>query len=163
MYKLAGKVVTTSLLSSLYNDAYSIIEVYTNGIRENDNAYTVGTSGEYITITFTAAKNAGAVITVDLGNFIDGEGLSTAIANYNQFVADVTEQQQANEYNYYCNGTTDNSNISTIVNNFINGGSDYKSLKLNIIGNFGYSYMAGGSGTSVCPYQLFSFDSGNRK
>lgn len=155
--------VVTNLPSHLYNAAYSIIEVYTNGIKENDNAYTVAATSEYITITFTAAKNAGAVITVDLGNFIDGEGLSTAIAGYNQFVQDVTELQQANEYNYYCNGSTDNVQISNLVNTFINGGSDYKSLKLNIIGNFGYSYMAGGSGTSVSPYQLFSFDSGNRK
>ena len=159
----AGTTVVTNLPSHLYNAAYSIIEVYTNGIKENDNAYTVSATSEYITITFTAAKNAGAVITVDLGNFIDGEGLSTAIANYNQFVQDVTELQQANEYNYYCNGSTDNVQISNLVNAFINGGSDYKSLKLNIIGNFGYSYMAGGSGTSVSPYQLFSFDSGNRK
>lgn len=159
----ASTTVVTTLLSSLYNDAYSILEVYTNGIRENDNAYTIGTTGDYITITFTAAKNAGAVITVDLGNFIDGEGLSTAIAQYNQFVQDVEELQIANEYNYYCNGSNDNTLITNLVNNFINGGSDYKSLKLNIIGNFGYSYMVGGSGTSVSPYQLFNFASGNRK
>lgn len=155
--------VVTNLPAKLYNDAYSIIEVYTNGIRENDSAYTINANSEYITITFTAAKNAGAVITVDLGNFIDGEGLSTAIAQYNQFVEDVTELQQANEYNYYCNGSNDNVQINSLVNTFINGGSDYKSLKLNIIGNFGYTAMTGGSGTSVSPYQLFNFASGNRK
>lgn len=155
--------VVTNLPSHLYNAAYSIIEVYTNGLRENDNAYTVNATSSYITITFTAAKNAGAVITVDLGNFIDGEGLSTAIAGYNQFVQDVTELQQANEYNYYCNGSNDNVQINSLVNTFINGGSDYKSLKLNIIGNFGYTAMTGGSGTSVSPYQFFNFASGNRK
>ena len=155
--------VVTKLPASLYNDKYSIIEVYTNGIRENDSAYTINASSSYITITFNTAKNAGAVITVDLGNFIDGEGLSTAIANYNQFVEDVTELQQANEYNYYCNGATDNNEITNIVNTFINGGSDYKSLKLNIIGNFGYTYMVGGSGTSASPYRFFNFASGNRK
>lgn len=155
--------VITNLPARLYNDKYSIVEVYTNGIKENDNAYTVGTNSEFITITFTAAKNANAKITVDLGNFINGEGLSTAIANYNQFVEDVTELQQANEYNYFCNGLTDNNEITNIVNAFINGGSDYKSLKLNIIGNFGYTYMVGGSGTSASPYRLFNFVSGNRK
>lgn len=159
----AGTTVVTNLPASLYNDAYSIIEVYTNGIKENDNAYTVSATSEYITITFTASKNAGAVITVDLGNFIDGEGLSTAIAQYNQFVEDVTELQQANEYNYYCNGSTDNVEITNLVNTFINGGNDYKSMRLNIIGNFGYTYMVGGSGTSVSPYQVFNFASGNRK
>lgn len=155
--------VVTNLPATLYNNAYSIIEVYTNGIRENDSAYTIGTNSSYITITFTAAKNAGSKITVDLGNFIDGEGLSTAIAQYNQFVEDVTELQQANEFNYYCNGATDNVEISNLVNTFINAGSDYKSMRLNIIGNFGYTYMVGGSGTSVSPYQVFNFASGNRK
>ena len=156
--------VVTNLPSHLYNDAYSIIEVYTNGIRENDSAYTVAATSDYITITFTAAKNAGAVITVDLGNFIDGEGLSTAIANYNQFVQDVTELQQANEYNYYCNGSNDNILITDLVNAFMSGGSDYKSLKLNIYGNFGYTAMAGGDGSSATPYRLFNFNqNGNRK
>ena len=151
--------IVTNLPATLYNDKYSIIEVYTNGIRENDNAYTIGTNSSYITITFTTAKNAGAKITVDLGNFIDGEGLSTALAGYNQFTQAVTELQVANEFNYYCNGTNDNVEISNIVNTFINGGSDYKSLKLNIIGNFGYSYWLGSSS----PYKFFNFASGNRK
>jgi hypothetical protein len=159
----SSATVVTNLPARLYNDTYSIVEVYTNGIKENESAYTLGTNSEYITVTFTQAKAAGAKITVDLGNFIDGEGLSTAIANYNQYVEDVEELQVANEFNYYCNGSTDNNNITTIVNNFINGGSDYKSLKLNIIGNFGYTYMVGGSGTSASPYQVFNFASGNRK
>ena len=159
----ASATVVTNLPSHLYNAAYSIIEVYTNGLRENDNAYTVNATSSYITITFTAAKNAGAVITVDLGNFIDGEGLSTAIAGYNQFVSDVTELKEANEFNYICNGANDNVLINSLVNTFINAGSDYKSLKLNIIGNFGYTAMTGGSGTSVSPYQFFNFASGNRK
>jgi len=155
--------IVTNLPASLYNNKYSIVEVYTNGIKENTSAYTVNTSSEYITITFNAAKSAGAKITVDLGNFIDGEGLSTAIAGYNQFTQDVAELQQANEYNYYCNGSNDNTLITNLVNNFINGGSDYKSLKLNIIGNFGYTYMVGGSGTQTSPYKLFDFANGNRK
>lgn len=159
----SSSLVVTNLPAHLYNSEYSIIEVYTNGIKENDSAYTVGTNAGYITITFTQNKNAGAKITVDLGNFIDGEGLSTAIAGYNQFVSDVTELQEANEFNYVCNGLTDNVEISSLVNTFINGGSDYKSLKLNIIGDFGYTAFVGGSGTSASPYQLFNFASGNRK
>lgn len=159
----ASTIVVTTLPANLYNDAYSIIEVYTNGIRENDSAYTVGTSSGYITITFTAAKNAGAVITVDLGNFIDGEGLSTAIAGYTAFTAAVTELQEANEYNYICNGSTDNVEISDLVNNIIAGGTDYGTYKVNVVGTFGYTAMVAGSGTSASPYKLFDFDSGNRK
>ena len=157
-------LVVTTLPANLYNNKYSIVEVYTNGIKENDSAYTVGTSSGYITITFTQAKNAGAKITVDLGNFIDGEGLSTAIAGYNEFVSDVTELMEANEFNYICNGSTDNVQITNLVNTFMSGGSDYKSLKLNIIGNFGYTAMAGGDGSSTTPYRLFNFNqNGNRK
>lgn len=155
--------VVTNLPTNLYNDAYSIIEVYTNGIKENENAYTVSASGTYITVTFTSAKSAGAVITVDLGNFMDGQGLSTAIAGYTEWTQAVSELQVANEYNYYCNNATDNVEISRIINAFIDGGSDYKSMKLNIIGNFGYTAMAGGSGTSASPYQFININSGNRR
>lgn len=158
------KNVVTNLPVNLWNDKYSVLEVYTNGIHESDSAYTVNTTGGYITIVFNNAKNADAVITVDLGNFIDGEGLSTAIGNYNKWEQTVANLQEANEYNYICNGTTDNANITNLVNAFLNGGSDYASLKLNIVGNFGYTHMVGGSGTAVSPYQVFNFASGsNRK
>ena len=48
----------TDLPTTLYNDKYSLFEVYVNGLREEEENYTVNTSNGYISITFTTAKNA---------------------------------------------------------------------------------------------------------
>lgn len=157
----SSALVITTLPANLYNDKYSIVEVYTNGIKETDSNYTVGTTGGYVTITFTASKDAGAVITVDLGNFIDGDGLSTAIAGYTAFTEAVTKLETANEYVYICNGSTDNIAINDLVNSIVAGGVDYGTYKINIVGNFGYTAF-NGNGTLASPYTLFSFNSGNR-
>lgn len=161
--------VITNLAANLYNNKYSLVEVYVNGLKEENTNYTVGTNSGYITITFTSAKNSGADISVVLNNFIDGEGLPTAISEYNQWVQDVATLKAANSYTYVCNGLTDNQQITTIVNNFIDGGTDYSSLNLKIVGTFGcyngtqYPVPVGGSGTSASPYRMFDFHSGNRK
>lgn len=161
--------VITNLAANLYNNKYSLVEVYVNGLKEENSNYSVGTNSGFITITFTSSKNAGADISVVLNNFIDGEGLPTALEEYNQWVNDVAELKEANEYTYICNGLTDNQQITNIVNNFIDGGTDYSSMNLKIVGTFGcyngtqYPVPVGGSGTSVSPYRMFDFHSGNRK
>lgn len=161
--------VVTDLPTKLYNEKYSIVDVYVNGLREEEDNYTLNTNSSYITIVFDSAKNSGAEINVILKNFIDGEGLSTAISEYNQWVEDVATLKAANSYTYVCNGLTDNQEITNIVNQFIDGGSDYSSLNLKIVGTFGcnngtqYPITIGGSGTSASPYKIFDFHSGNRK
>lgn len=166
----AGRLVTTTLATSLYNNRYSLIEVYCNGLKEIEGTdYSVIASGAFIQISFTANKSSGAEILVVLENFIDGEGLSTAIDDYNNWVQDVANLQTANEHTYVCNGLNDNVLITNIVNNFIAGGTDYGSMLLKIVGNFGclnggsYPVTVGGSGTSASPYRIFSFNEGNRK
>jgi hypothetical protein len=164
-----GQVVTTNIPSSLYNNKYSLVEVFTNGLKEENTDYTVGTSGGYITITFTANKAAGAQICVVLNNFVDGEGLSTAISDYNNWVQAVAELQEKNEYTYVCNGLNDNVNITNIVNAWRSGGTDNGSARIKIVGNFGckngtqYVVPVGGSGTAASPYLIFNFVSGSRR
>lgn len=152
----ASVTVVTDLPSSLYNDRYSLIEVYTNGIREPESAYTASVSGGYIVITFTTQKAAGAKITVKLDNFIDGEGLTTALAQYAQLVQDVADLNTGSEFNYICNGVNDNVLISNLVKTFYSV-NDYKSLKLNIIGTIGMTAAATGTGTTANPFGWFDF------
>ena len=168
-YNVTLQTTSTTVITNLYNDNYSLVEVYVNGLKEENTNYSVGTNSGYITITFTSAKNSGADISVVLNNFIDGEGLNTAIGQYNQWVNDVAELKEANEYTYICNGLTDNQQITNIVNQFIDGGTDYSSMNLKIVDTFGcyngtqYPVPVGGSGTSASPYRMFDFHSGNRK
>lgn len=155
--------VVTNLPTNLYNGQYSLIEVYTNGLKEENTAYTVNTSSSYITITFTSAKPAGTQVIVVLNNFLDGENLPNVYSQYTQWVQDVADLKAANNYTYVCNGLTDNVEITNLVNTFINGGTDYGSLNLKIVGTFGYTSFVAGSGTTSSPYRLFNINSGNRK
>lgn len=154
----ATTTVITDISSSLYNNKYSLIEVYTNGLLEPSSAYTVSLSGGYIVITFAAQKSAGAKITVKLNNFIDGEGMSTALAQYTQLLQDVANLNAAGEYNYICNGVNDNVLIGNIVREYLQGGTDYGTMKLNVIGNIGMQAPAYGSGTTASPYGWFNFN-----
>jgi hypothetical protein len=165
----AGTTITTNIPTNLYNDKYSLVEVYCNGLKEENTDYTVGTSGGYITITFTSTKSAGAQISVILNNFIDGEGLPTAIGQYNQWAQAVADLQEANEHTYVCNGLNDNVNITNIVNTFMGGRNFYDSMRLKIVGNFGcqnggnYPLTVGGSGTAASPYLIFNFNNGGKR
>lgn len=162
----AGFSVTTDIASSLYNSRYSLIDVFTNGMKEEDTAYTVNTSGSFIQITFSAQKAEGSKISVVLSNFIDGEGLSTAIAQYTAWAQAVAELQEANVHTYVCNGLTDNVNISNLVNAFLTGGAASDSMRLKIVGTIGClnggtsPVFVGGAGTSVIPYRVFEFQEG---
>jgi hypothetical protein len=149
--------VITDLPSKLYNERYSLIEVYTNGIKEPEGAYTASVSGGYIVITFTAQKAAQTKVTVILNNFIDGEGMTTALAQYNKLLQDVADLKASGEYNYICNGVNDNILISNLVKAYLNGGVDYGSARFNIIGNIGMTAAASGNGASSNPYNWFDF------
>lgn len=150
--------VVTDLPSKLYNERYSLVEVYTNGIKEAESAYTASANAGYIVITFTAQKAVGSKITVVLNNFIDGEGMVTALAQYTQLVKDMADIKAYGEYNYICNGVNDNVLISNLVKTYLQGGTDYGSTKLNIIGNIGMKAPAVGAGTTANPYGWFDFN-----
>ena len=153
-----SNTAVTDLPSALYNEKYSLIEVYTNGIKEPETAFTASVSGGYIVITFTGQKAVGTKVTVILNNFIDGEGMATALAQYARFLQDVADLKAAGEYNYICNGVNDNILISDIVRAYLSGGTDYGSMKLNIIGTIGMTVPAQGGGTATVPYAWFNFN-----
>lgn len=160
----ASLTVQTNIASRLYNEKYSQVEVYTNGLKEPSTAYSVSTSGANIVITFTASKASGAKINVILDNYIDGEGMSTALASYNQWANAVATLQTAGEYDYLCNGSNDNVQISNIVKAYLAGGTDYGSVKVNVIGNIGMTAPARGDGSTGSPFGWFDFaQSSNRR
>jgi hypothetical protein len=159
-----SKAVYTNIASRLYNEKYSQVEVFTNGLKEPSDAYEVITAGTYILINFTANRSAGAVVNVCLNNYIDGEGMSTALAQYSEWANAVATLQTAGEYDYLCNSVDDNVQISNIVKAYLAGGTDYGSVKLNVIGNIGMSTPARGDGSMTTPFGWFDFaQSSNRR
>lgn len=82
------------------------------------------------------------------------------LANSNQLVNNQAYivKDYLGDYAYICNGSTDNVNISTIVKNFLNGStSDTKALGLTILGTFGATSAAAGTGASNNAYKWFDF------
>lgn len=148
--------VTSKISSKLYNSSYSLISIFTNGIKEVEGTYTINTSGAFITATFTSQKTAGTKITFLLENFIDGEGMTTALQDYSKWKEAVAKLETANEYTYICNGRNDNVLISNIVRTFYST-NDYKSAKIRVVGKIGLAAPFGGEGTTSNPYAWFNF------
>lgn len=156
--KIAGatKTITTNIPSSLYNENYSYVSVYTNGLKEKESAYTISLASSYIVVEFVASKTSDSEVIVVLENFLDGEGMQTALSDYAKWKEAVANLETANEYTYVCNGTNDNVNISNIVRTFYST-NDYKSAKLRVVGNIGMGSPYGGDGTTSYPYMWFNF------
>lgn len=132
-----------------------IINVYVNGLLETPtDDYTLSGS----TITFTESKTAGTEVVVVCYKSIDGTGLGSVSDEITALQNQVAELGDINDYYYFCNGQTDNVQISTIVQNFLNGStSDNRKMKLHVVGTFGATAAAAGSGTTASRYRWFNF------
>lgn len=132
-----------------------IINVYVNGLLQTPTTdYTMSGS----TITFTAGKTAGTKIIVMCYKSIDGSDLGDVSDEITALQNQVAALGNVNEYYYFCTGSGDNAAISTAVQTFLSGSTtDGKKAKLHIVGNFGSSAAAAGSGTDSVPYRWFNF------
>ena len=132
-----------------------IINVFVNGLLETPtDDYTLSGS----TITFTKQKIAGTEIVVICYKSIDGTGLGSVSDEITALQNQVAELGDINDYYYFCNGQTDNVQISTLVQNFLNGStSDNKKMKIHVVGTFGITSAAAGSGTTGSRYRWFNF------
>lgn len=156
-------------------EGIDILNVYTNGIRERESAYTV--SGR--TITFNNAKAAGTVVEVVVNKFIDGEGLGTVLEQYKQLETAVLTIANTDKYKYICNGVNDNIVLSQIAQAFHEGtynaatvtqaAADFLAkwggtagiaalatdafIKIDVYGNFKASAPYGGTGAETNGYQ----------
>lgn len=154
----ASATVISTISSKLYNEKYSLVEVFTNGLKEQQDAYDISISGGYIVINFTTQKSSGAKINVVLNKFIDGEGMGTALDQYTALLNDVANLKSSGEYDYICNGTNDNVIISNLVKAYLQGSADYGTMKLNVIGTIGMVAAVRGDGSTASPYGWFDFD-----
>lgn len=151
------------------------LEVYTNGIKERADAYTV--SGNVI--TFGAAKAAGTVVEVVVKKFIDGEGLGTALEQYKDLQARILTLTNTEKYKYICNGVNDNIILSQIAQAMLSGTYDAEtitqeaaaflakwggkaglaalaptaSIKIDVFGTFAASAPYAGTGAEATGYQ----------
>lgn len=132
-----------------------IIQVYTNGLLELQGTdYTLSGS----TITFTKAKQSGTEVAVICYKSIDGTGLGSVSDEITALQNQVAALGDINDFYYFCNGSTDNVQLSTLVQNFLNGStSDNKKMKIHVCGTFGATAAAAGSGTPAANFRWFNF------
>ena len=87
---------------------------------------------------------------------VNAAGANTVVQEVGALINEMALVNKKLEHHYYCNGQTDNVNISTIVKNFLTGGG-YGSLDLKVHGNFGATAPVSGTGVSTSAYKWFDF------
>lgn len=111
-----------------------IVNVYVNGMREIAGVdYTLSGS----TITFINSKIVNTEILVVVYKSIDGTGLGSVSDEVTELQNEVAAMQDAYEFNYVCNGQTDNEGITALLNSKRDSLSQYGTIKVNIYGTFG--------------------------
>ena len=116
-----------------------IVNVYVNGMREVAGVdYTLSGS----TVTFINSKVAGTEILVVVYKSIDGRGLGSVSDEITELQTQVGAMQDAYEFNYICNGLTDNEGIVNMARTIKANTGDYDTIKINVYGNFGVSNYA---------------------
>lgn len=123
--------------------------VFTVGARYTikDNAYitlSIGLPVVGTRIDFEVVKNVNAA------------GAETVVQEVAELRREMTAVNKTLENYYYCNGVNDNINISNIVKEFYNK-NFYHSMRLHVVGHFGFTSMAGGTGDITNKYILFDF------
>lgn len=117
--------------------------------------------------SFTVASNWTVALNIGLpvvGTRVDFEvrksvnaaGADTVVQEVGHLLNEMSLVNKTLEHHYYCNGQTDNANISQIVKTFLQGGG-YGSMNLKIHGTFGANAPASGTGVSTSAYKWFDF------
>ena len=136
-----------------YDAETCFLEVFVNGILKTEGVeYSI--SGTVV--TFGASLVIGTEIEVKCYKSIDGTGIQSVADEITALQNAVAALNSEAEYVYHCNGIDDNIKLSNIVRTFYST-NDYRSAKINVIGEIGISTVFGGSGTSVNPYAWFNF------
>jgi hypothetical protein len=87
---------------------------------------------------------------------VNANGAETVIQEVEALIGEVNSLKKVVEHHYYCNGVDDNEKISAIAQNFVNGGTDYGSMRLVVHGHFGAYRAYSGDGTTVRNYFWFA-------
>lgn len=94
----------------------------------------------------------GTKIDFEVRKNVNAAGADTVVNEVAGLLNEMALVNKTLEHHYYCNGTTDNVNISNIISTFHSGGTNYDNMRLVIHGTFGATSPRGGEGTTDNPY-----------
>lgn len=137
-----------------FNKERDHLTVIVEGRILSETAYTIASN-------WTVALNLGlpvigTKIDFEVRKSVNAAGADTVVQEVAGLLNEMALVNKKLEHHYYCNGQTDNVNISTIVKNFLTGGG-YGSLDLKVHGNFGATAPVSGTGVSTSAYKWFDF------
>lgn len=113
-----------------------ILEVYVNGLRLNDTDYTL----YHNTVTLAEPiTHAGTMVEIVVYKSIDGSDAETIVEQVQTMQATVDALATGV---YIATGADDNAKLSTLVQNFLNGGNDYQQLRIDVYGTLGITAPA---------------------
>lgn len=134
-----------------YNKAKDILTVIVEGRVFTEGAnYTVD-DNETITLAI-GLPVVNTKINFEVTKNVNGASAETVIQEVAELREEMTAANKVLNHHYYCNGVSDNVEISKIAQAFVNGGTDYGSMKLIVHGKFGAVVPYSGEGTSARNY-----------
>lgn len=119
----------------------------------SNSAYTIP-SNTYVELAL-GLPVIGTRVDFEVRKNVNAAGADTVVQEVGGLLNDMANVERTLKNHYYCNGQTDNINISNLVNNYLTNYTDYSSMRLVIHGTFGATAPRGGTGTSSDPYYWF--------
>lgn len=139
-----------------YDKSRDDLTVIVNGrvFAEGDN-YVIWSNAKEVSLNI-GLPVVGTRIDFEVRKNVNAAGAETVVQEVAELRKEMTATNRILENYYYCNGVNDNVNISNIAKAFLSL-DFYHSMKLHIIGHFGFTEMVGGTGSTSDPYKLFDF------
>lgn len=136
-----------------FNRSRDELTVIIEGRVLSETAYTIP-SNTYVELA-VGLPVIGTKVDFEVRKNVNAAGADTVVQEVAGLLNEMSLVNKTLEHHYYCNGQTDNVNISTIVTNFQSGYTDYASMRLVIHGTFGATSPRGGEGTAANAYYWF--------
>lgn len=137
-----------------YNKARDHLTVIVEGRVLSESAYTIASN--WTVALELGLPVIGTRLDFEVRKNVNAAGADTVVQEVGGLLADMANVNKILEHHYYCNGRTDNVNISNIVKTFLQGGG-YGSLDLKVHGTFGATSPVSGTGASTSAYKWFDF------
>lgn len=136
-----------------FNKSRDHLTVIVEGRVLSETGYTIS-SNTYVELAL-GLPVIGTKVDFEVRKNVNAAGADTVVQEVAGLLNEMALVNKNLEHHYYCNGRTDNVNISTLITNFQSGYTDYASMRLVIHGTFGATSPRGGEGTAANAYYWF--------
>lgn len=133
-----------------FNKSRDHLTVIVEGRIMSETAFTIP-SNTYVELAI-GLPVIGTKVDFEVRKSVNAAGADTVVQEVGGLLNEMALVNKELEHHYYCNGRTDNVNISNIVSNWQTNYTDYASMRLVIHGTFGATSPRGGEGTADNAY-----------